>query len=352
MTAFEKMKLREVSLGSTPREEMINNARYMVDMLLPDDPSFKYGVEIIRNGEVIGAINLRMDNRKLYQGVPQMDLHDVLSNDIKFRLGDVLHTKTTDGDSEIDEYWLCIDSKPLHDIQRDGKVEECNYKLPFQNKKTLEIIERWCSVRDPYASGLDEGKVVTTGNAKYKIKLPYDDETAQFHLDKRFLIDIANNEPIPYKIVKFDSVSNRYAARNEGFLVINLNQTELSENDNHELMIADYIEPGIPSPPSIGSCLIEGSSVIRQNTAREYIARFFDADGNEIQPDNAEWEMLSPEMLAIDQIAILSQSENRIELRCADNAAIGDVFTLLVRADDAEHGEFMAEINVEIRGVF
>ena len=52
MTAFEKMKLREASLGSTPREEMINNARYMVDMLLPDDPSFKYGVEIIRNGEV------------------------------------------------------------------------------------------------------------------------------------------------------------------------------------------------------------------------------------------------------------------------------------------------------------
>ena len=229
MSAFEKMQLREKAQGNTTKNEMIYNASYIVDSLLPNDPSYKENVEIFGKG----YINLRMNNYKVLAGTtPVMDIQASLSEPVTFTLGDVF---------AYDEgYWICVESNNRHGVERTGKVEECNYYLRWQNPKTLEVHGRWCSVRDPYALALDErARLIVTGNAKYRIKLPHDEETALFHVDRRFLIDMANNEPIPYAIIKYDAITNKYAARNEGFTVLTLRESQIQEDDNWDLMVAN-----------------------------------------------------------------------------------------------------------------
>ena len=351
MTAFEKMKLRENSLGATPREEMINNAKYMVDTLLPDDPSYTQ-VSIIRSGETVGDINLRMDKRRIKNHAPTMNLHDVLNNDIKFKLGDILYRGVTDEDSVKDEYWICTEENNFHGIQRQGECEECNYLLRWQNDKTLEIIERWCSVRDPYASGIDEGKVVTTGNGKYKITIPHDEETAQLYVDKRFLIDVANNQPIPYKLVKFDSVTNSYASRNEGFLVINLWQDEIVEGDNMELMIANYKKQADEPIPSVGSCRIvhEGQLALKQGgSQRVFRGEFLDTDGNVLDGIAPTWELIpGGDWVNSNQIVILYGIDGSVSIQAMENAAIGSKVLLKMSANGLTHGVFEASVELEI----
>ena len=341
--AFDRMKARETLTGKNVRESMVNNTKYFIDTFMPDDPSYKENVEILGKG----FINLRMNNYKLVQGnTPQMDIQASLSEDITFRLGDIFFYE--------DGYWLCVDSNNRHDCLRVGKIGECNYFLQWQNPKTLEIIGRWCSIRDPYSSGLDENKTVTFGNARYRIKLPHDEETALFHIDKRFLIDVANGEPIPHSIIKYDSVTNRYTARDEGFLVINLKESQIEKDDNWELMIANYKDSPESDIQRIGLCEIiyKGEPVIKSGgSPKTFAAVFYDSNGDEITTVIPSWELIfPPEVQNSNQIRVLSQTDNEITME-AGKWTKGIKFLLKVSADDSVFGYFENSIEIEVRGI-
>ena len=342
VNSADKYRLRLGLGGGTVREKNIHTSRAMFESSFRDDPSYKEGVEILGKGH----INLRMSNYRLIQNTtPQMSIQASPAEEIMFTLGDVFRYN--------DGYWLCVESNDEHGIYRRGKVEECNYLLKWQNPKTYELISRWCSVRDPYASGVDEAKVVTTGNARYRIKLPHDGETAQFHVDKRFLIDIADGEPIPYAIVKYDAVTNRYAARDEGFLVITLKESQRESDDSRELMIANYMGSAVQPPAPAGSCTIVGSPKLKcGGSARRYTAKFYDNGGNELDAVTPTWELLLPASLTRHHIDVICESEDGIELKAAAAAAIGSVFTLKATADDAVYGRFEAAVEIEVEELY
>ena len=348
MSAFEKMQLRESAQGTTTRNEMIYNAKYIVDSLLPNDPSYKENVMIYGKG----AINLRMNNyRILFGTTPVMNIQASLDENVTFTLGDVF---MYDGG-----YWICIESNNRHDVERTGMVEECNYLLRWQNPATFEVHERWSSVRDPYSLALDErARHIVTGNAKYSIKLPYDSETALFHVDRRFLIDMANNMPIPYAIIKYDAITNKYAARNEGFTVLTLRESQVESDDNWDLMIANYRNPNlVPAPPTI----IEGTGTIKFNnvpvvraggTAKPFYAIVFDAVGNSVElTAPVAWELVLPPELDQNQISISFKAGNEIRLLASRQAPIGSTFVLRMSGNHAIYGNFKAELDVGVGGI-
>jgi len=344
LTAFEKMRLRENAFGNTTKSEKIYNSRQLIDSLLPDDPSYKENVEILGKG----YINLRMNNYKLVQNTtPQMDIQASLQESISFRLGDVFHYDNG--------YWLCVECNNRHDIERTGKVEECNYFLQWQNPKTLEIHGRWCSVRDPYSLAIDErARVVVTGNAKYRIKLPHDSETALFHTDKRFIIDFVNNQPIPYAIIKYDATTHRYAARNEGFLVITMRESQIMQDDNNELMIANYKEPSALSVSSVGAVEItfNGEPHIKTGgSAKVFRIRFYDNGGNHVQSVTPSWGLVLPPSL-VGKINIVFESDGEVHLQTNADAPIGSVFELLATADDSVHGFFKKRLEIKVVPMF
>ena len=348
LSSFEKMQLREKAQGTTTRNEMIYNAKYIVDSLLPNDPSYKENVMI--HGK--GAINLRMNKYRVLAGTtPVMNIQTSLDEPVMFTLGDVF---MYDGG-----YWICVESNNRHDVERTGMVEECNYLLRWQNPKTLEVHERWCSVRDPYSLALDErARHIVTGNAKYSIKLPYDGETELFHVDRRFLIDMANNIPIPYAIIKYDAITNKYAARGEGFTVLTLRESLVEDDDNWDLMIANYRDPSqTPAAPEIveGSCTIKFNNVpvLRAGgTAKPFYAVLFDAHGNSVELESpVVWELVLPPELSQDQVMVSFKEGNEIRLIATRQALIGSSFVLRMSGNHAVYGNFKAELTVSIGGI-
>jgi len=351
MTAFEKMQLRERAQGNTTKNEMIHNASYIIDSLLPNDPSYKENVEIFGKGH----INLRMNKYRVLAGTtPVMDIQASLSEPVTFTLGDVF---------AYDEgYWICVESNNRHGIERTGMVEECNYYLRWQNPITLEVHGRWCSVRDPYALALDErARLIVTGNAKYRIKLPHDEEAALFHVDRRFLIDMANNEPIPYAIIKYDAITNKYAARNEGFTVLTLRESQIQEDDNWDLMVANYRDPTAVATVSSIPKVLEGTCAIRFNnlpivksggSAKPFYAVIFDSNGNSIDLTSpVAWKLELPPELNGGQISVVSQEGNAIKLKASPLTNIGSSFILRISVSDVAYGNFKAELEVAIGGI-
>lgn len=341
-TNFQKrMSIR----GGSIKNEQIHNAQLLLDSKIQNDPSYKEDVEILDKG----IMNLRINNYKIVQGTtPQMDIQASFTEEVMFGLGDVIFYEGG--------YWLCVEAHDADSIYMQGKIEECNYYLKWQNPKTLEIIGRWCSIRNPYSSGIDDGKVVSVEASKYRIKMPHDEETKLFRAGTqggtRFLIDTqGGGEPMPYVIIEYDPVTRRYVAKDEGFLIINLKSDQIQEGDNATLMIANYKEPGTPPTPSVGSCSItySGEAVLRQSgSAKTFTAVFKDSDGNAITTITPQWQIIPADLVNSHQIVILSQSGSEIRLQATNSAVVGDVLTLKMSADDLEHGYYEYEITVEV----
>ena len=236
---------------------------------------------------------------------------------------------------------------------------ECNYLLRWQNPRTFEIHERWSSVRDPYSLALDErARHLVTGNAKYSIKLPHDSETELFHVDRRFLIDMANNAPIPYAIIKYDAITNKYAARNEGFTVLTMRESQVENDDNWELMIANYVNPSQMPPVSRaleGSCRIgfTGAPVLRAGgLPKPFYALLFDVRGNsvDILDYPVLWELVLPQELE-NKIGISYRQGNEVRIAASRDAPVDSSFILRMSGLHSVYGSFSAELEVSVGGV-
>lgn len=198
-------------------------------------------------------------------------------------------------------HWLVTESLMDDEVTVRGAIEQCNRQLVWQNPKTREIIRRWCTIAKPYYSNLRETTRMTTSSREFKIQLPYDYETSQIDLDKRFMLDIIGGEPKCYKCSSVDANTERYDIDGEsvGFLVINVEQDEYNKDaDNAELEICDYLPPfDIIHERKEGTLIIEADAngVVPGGLPLTLTARLFDTEGVEMQEDGSViWTVIAP----------------------------------------------------------
>lgn len=154
-------------------------------------------------------------------------------------------------------HWLITQKDPNTTLYCKGLMELCTLKLRWQNVKTLDIVECWAIIKNPYSTNVDSGKAIETLYGKYKIYVPRTPETLAVAPDKRFIIGVAGDLPTVYKLTFPDPSSESYDGIGNGILIWNVVSDETQMvNDNAELGIANYIDPGImtdpePTPPDV-----------------------------------------------------------------------------------------------------
>lgn len=195
-------------------------------------------------------------------------------------------------------HWLVTQVDFDDEITRRGRIVQCNRQIRWQNRKTGEIISRWCLAEKPYSTNVTDALTIGTSNREYKIQLSCDEETMQVDLDRRFLLEIIDGTPKAYKLVSVDTLTNRYEDIAGGFLIWNMEQTEYNPlEDNAELMIANYFSPNEVREKEKEklSCFIEGRNTIREGFSRTYTASFYDIDGVDMDETvEAVWSVQAP----------------------------------------------------------
>lgn len=136
--------------------------------------------------------------------------------------------------------WLITELDSHNELYETGIMQQCNYPLKWVNNNG-EIIEKWCIVEDgtKYLIGEKVSDIMAIGDARIAITIGKDSDTIELSRGKRFLVDdLDSGSPLAYQITKPNKLYNIYS--DEGVFRFILNEVNLTDNDNTELMIADY----------------------------------------------------------------------------------------------------------------
>lgn len=260
-------------------------------------------------------------------------------------------------------HFIITDTDVEDEVYQSGDMYRCNVYLKWQNEKG-EIVGRYGFSEDisQFASGEIEAKVMMGIEQIFVIKFPCDEETIKLRRDKRFLMDIVTDEPNAYILTGRNVISGNWTAGDitdkefdgrDKILTLTFSQTQLSEKDNCELMIADYVDPSSIGEQIVsqGNCNISyrGEPEIKVGGSyKTFTATFTDSNGAETA-EIPTWKIttIKPEY---DKYFKTITSGNTIKIK-SDNilAMIGD--QILLEASNGD-GSIVSKLVIKVVSLY
>jgi len=178
---------------------------------------------------------------------PQFKIIKSLPNEI-FYLGDMI--------TWVDSKWLVVEADSDDEVYVDGKLQECNYQLRWQNNNG-DIVEYWIVSQNAtaYNNGENGNKTITLGSDQLMLFVPYDNETIKLRRGRRFFIDNNKVNPVAYKLTRVDTTS--YIKNGHGYICIIVTEDVEKKVDRVDLMLCDYIEIDKPDDIDIWTMNID-----------------------------------------------------------------------------------------------
>lgn len=240
-------KTRVLHDGETRRERDENILKRDLYLNAEDNPACK-NVEI--DGEKCQAVIIKTKNNKVYE------IH-------------VLHTSNLFVGSLVYIFgltYMVISTNKYDGFYVSGKMQECNYMLTWIDHDNGKIHRSPIidSNATQYNSGEWQGDVLTSGDAKHRIWMPFDDRTSKMDNGHRLFMDKSTVNPRVYKITQRDTITHNDSQNDKkGIVEFMLIEDEYNKNtDSSYYKIADYHKYTKPSNPSGG---ISGNYVIHIN---------------------------------------------------------------------------------------
>lgn len=142
----------------------------------------------------------------------------------------------------MDNHWLISERDANSEIYTKCVMIQCNYLLKWVDSDDV-IHEQWCYVEDgtKYLTGEYEDRnfVVTRGDSRIAVTIARNEHTAKLGRRNRFLIDDPESlQVIAYSLTKPLKLNNVF--NNNGVYKFVLQEVNSTDDDNFELMIADY----------------------------------------------------------------------------------------------------------------
>lgn len=227
MTPWEVYNHRMESKGGSVRGARFKREVRFINERLPDNLSYHSAVidEQEREVAIINSDNL---NEKTIISMPGED----------FKCGGLVKW--------MNNYWIITEKDANNELYTKGKLEQCNYVLRWVAKDG-NIVERHCIISDgtKYMRGESvpdmgyDSNGVYVGDTRIALTLSRDEYTVKLRRDQRFLIDDEESEqPLAYSLTKPYKIGGVY--NGEGAMRFILSEVNTTDNDNFELMIADY----------------------------------------------------------------------------------------------------------------
>lgn len=223
MDIWDSYQKRANVRGTTKRETVLNREVRMLNQKLPDSLSFHEatidGVE--QNVSIINSDNL---NEKSIISLPGEEL----------ACGGLVHW--------MDNYWLITEKDANTTVYTKCKMLQCNHLLKWVSEDGV-IHEQWCIIEDgtKYLTGEFEDRnfVVTRGDSRIAMTIARNADTVKFNRAYRFLIDDPMSEhKLAYALTKPLKLGGTY--NNQGVFKFVLQEVTATQDDNHELGIANY----------------------------------------------------------------------------------------------------------------
>ena len=309
------------SYNSIIKEDFLTSKKNQIEYLY--DRSIDREDNCLLNGKEFKMSPRIFDTKLKAQYYQTLKAVTVDKNDY-IKSGDLLFCKK--------DYWLCTSSYDYHDLYCHAEFIRTNYTLKWQNSKG-EIIEKRSYIVS--AAQYDSGEITTNtmvlGSDQLLITLPCDEDTVYLNNTQRFLIDKNTVTPTAYKISRVDTVP--YSDWEVGCIVLIATQTTLNPlTDRVDLMVCDYKEDensGSTITSVIPSIEYTTTQIKSGGSAKKFVAKFKDADGNDVTPITFAWDIVC----SFKDKLVTTENDNYIKISVDDNSLIGEEFELTLTAD-------------------
>lgn len=254
-------------------------------------------------------------------------------------------------------HWIIQYTDCEDDVYQRGIMQQCNICLKWQDK-TGEIFVRYGFAEDisQYAAGVINSKILDSLELTFKVNLPMDKDTVKLRRGKRFLLDVLTDEPNAYIVTNRNVNSLNFLPQDmdenyefdgrDKILQLTLSQTQLSERDNTNLMIADYIDPLGTDKPEIGKCsiLYKGKNELKLGgNFKTFTAEFLDENDEktEVVP---VWTVTST--AEAEKYLIIEYENNAVKIKAPDRPELINVPIKIELSD--ETGQYYSELYTKV----
>lgn len=233
MSIWDSYESRIAASGRSKRESVLRRELHMLSAKLSDSLSF-HSVEIDNATQEVAITNSDNLNEKTIYSLPS----DVVKG------GGLV--------SWMNNHWLIVECDANTEIYTKAKMRQCNHLLKWIDADG-KTHEQWCIIEDgtKYLTGEYEDRefVVTRGDSRIAMTIARNEDTVKFCRESRFLIDDPESqEKLSYLLTKPLKVGMVY--NTDGVYSFVLQEVVSTDDDNHELGIADYYKyfPKDPYP--------------------------------------------------------------------------------------------------------
>lgn len=315
--------------GETRRERKVNIAKDRLSNKLADNLSTK---NVIVNGEEVKLV-INSGTKPYYKKFTTFPNQRIYP-------GELVHWNDT--------IWLVLNADFDSELYVDGNLQQCNFKLRWQNKNN-QIIERDIVTisATAYNSGVEDKALITIGYDQLMIYIPYDEETIELNRDKRFFISNNKKKPIPYKLTSINTTSNIY--NGHGYLQLIVSEDVLQEEDNVELGLCNYKESNSSDTPTndLSAKIVFKSLKIKSGYSKgtTFSAEFYNHDikQTDISPI---WNV---NCSFLDKLTV-KEDGDKITLLINDDSYIGQRINLTLKDKEGNYQE--DSILLEVTGLF
>lgn len=306
--------------GATQRERVKNRLKQHLNDRLPNSLSYK---DILLNGEKTQLIinSGTQTYYKDFQSLPDQEIN----------IGDYVEWANS--------HWIVVTCDSDDEIYKDGKLEQCNYLLKWQNELG-EIIERWAVIQSAskYNDGTDSNAVLSLGSDQLSIIIPIDEESIKLKksMGKKFFIDGNKEDPTAYGLTGTGNVPDTYNGHGITSWIVKECAYTASEDDlkygvcNYKSVDTEgTTTPSVPengNETSVLSATILGNKNLKVGFARTYTATIVDMDGNAVEWNDEKYKW----NLGNDFEGISYFSGNKAELLIENEDSVDSTFSLQI----------------------
>ena len=320
--------------GSTPRDRKINELKNSLNKKLENSANCRT-VKINNVDKKLIVLKTDLYNKKKIQTFPDQNVY--VGDIVDFSGGKYLVT-TVDLDDEVYQV---------------GEMFLCNCLIKWQ-KADGTIITRY-GFNDKYGQFMNNSKnmsQVVNPDLVLTVYLPLDKDTVLLEKEKRFLIDIVNENPDAYLLKNINRVSMDYNL-GEATSVANLDTTnkllhlsfvitQRSDRDNFTLMIADYFTPTAPTTPIEEGSVVKskitytGESKIKAGgSAKEFKISYTDLDDEPIANVITTWNLVVHDE-SLRKYYTLTQTVDGIKIKATLENSIVNTTIKLVASNNLD----------------
>lgn len=316
--------------GTTQRERMVNRTKANLQNKVVDSLSYK----TIKLNGIETQLVINEGTQPYYKEFESMPGQEI-------NIGDYIEWANS--------WWLVTTCDYDDELYRNGKLQQCNYLLKWQNELG-EIIERHAVIlsASKYNDGLAESNVISLGSDKLSINIPLDAEALKLKksMAKKFFIDNNKEDPTAYLLANTGNVADTYNGHGITHWIVEECAYTASEDDL-KYGVCDYISPTTPPEEDDKTTIlsstitgtISGNKNLKVGFARTYTANLVDEDGNAVEwSDEFKWNIVGD--IEVD----LTENGNQVELFVDDEDLVDEKFKLALCHEDRMLDEIVMTI--------